>query len=197
MNKLLTPAQAFEHIKDLWPDTVRIIQWRGTNLKVKVLPSGIILNLLIDWGNTTEFPLPKKWRDATIHDIVYPFKEAIFADAESRDLNEWTPTYELMGILGSSNKSGFRWMDTDGDTWAYCKVLDDTTDDDSQPISTYPGGTVLLLMGGHWKKGCESTSCRLFLSDKQSIDWDKNNQPTRWKPLPDDWEEEEIDEYDD
>jgi hypothetical protein len=45
---------------------------------------------------------------------------------------------------------------------------------------------VLLFMGGRWLRGRRSLARPLWWStgvDSQSITWDEQNQPTRWKPL--------------
>ena len=54
------------------------------------------------------------------------------------------------------------------------------------PIETYNVPTdlhALLYMGGIWIQGVKA-STGFFYSQGKPLDWDKANQPTRWKPMP-------------
>ena len=59
--------------------------------------------------------------------------------------------------------------------------------EDGYPIETAPTGEghCLLLMGGRWVKGVRSSrNPNHWWSSGEDSQWDNENQPTRWKPLP-------------
>lgn len=69
----LTPAQAFGHIKALWPETVRIGKdlnygWRAFNLAGNPTAGGST-GIHLDWGTQIEYPPPVTYREPTLEDI--------------------------------------------------------------------------------------------------------------------------------
>jgi hypothetical protein len=120
---MITPKEAFDAIKVLWPKVVKIVKaqefgWSGIEEGTTYGPGGSS-GAPIDWAGTTEYPIPEpKWRDAKPEDVVYPGKPARFRDATD---SGWSG-----GVLaGCCDVLGYKWLrKSNGTLWKYCQVED-------------------------------------------------------------------------
>lgn len=69
----LTPAQAFGHIKALWPETARIKnkydgRWEAESSNSAYVAASSV-GVKIDWGAQTEYPPPVTYREPTLEDV--------------------------------------------------------------------------------------------------------------------------------
>lgn len=121
----LTPKEAFEAVKKLWPEATRIIQskgryWRAPGICVSIEYS-IDHAAGIDWGTTTEYPLPEpKWRDARPEDVKADRLEARFKNTQDRD---WKTCF-LAGYSNLATRG--RMFESSHGTWFdECQVRDE------------------------------------------------------------------------
>lgn len=194
MTSKLNPSQAFIHIVALWPNVNKIEKYTNNRVYLHYDMEGEQRKIqrympCIEWGSTKEYPIKEVWRDATVQDIVHPYKKAKFSDVAYGDLDSWHDNNRLNGFILGEDTGAPMWIDEEGDYWNFCKVLDDAqSSPDGQPIETFnlpPETDCLLFMGGEWLRGRKSRGPVPFLSrgHNRSMNWDRDNQPTRWKPL--------------
>lgn len=119
----LTPKEAFEAVKKLWPKVAKIVRkadtmWEGVEENGSYGPMGST-GEPVNWDNTTEYPVPApKWRDACPEDLTWPFKEARFRDNNT----EWT----LGQLAGYFPSISYPWADKSSATWRKCQVRDES-----------------------------------------------------------------------
>lgn len=120
---MLTPQQAFEHIKVLWPDTTKIEHCDGHEVKIIEDNNKFIYLLIknIEWTHPQQYPFPPeiKWRDAKPEDVCFPFKEARFRD---HNYESWVEGFKLHGWFKGLTEP---WYDKDAVAWQFCQVKDE------------------------------------------------------------------------
>lgn len=116
----ITPKQAFEAAKILWPGTSKIqkhpLGWYAMEMHADGKASAITFGsgVEIDWGSTKEYPLPLvEWRDAVIPDDWG--KEARFGD----DKTQWVAGM-ISGYSTLPDRS-FRWW-SGFSVYKFCQV---------------------------------------------------------------------------
>jgi hypothetical protein len=120
MTNKITPQQAFEAAKVLWPDTVRI-EKRGQGALIYVNDTDYVATAFpatIDWPSGVDrWPMPEpKWRNARMPEDYG--KQARFSDGHG------THDYLLSGLLPSGEH---RYVDSHGVRWRYCQVRDEVS----------------------------------------------------------------------
>lgn len=179
MKKETTPEILLNTLQLLFPNLKSITKDQWEDFRNSEFPFSEDI-IYVDWGNVFEYPT-SNWRDATIQDIQDPPLTARFKDHSPDKKSNWH--FSTLGAVEIAPGS-MKWYDIQGDYWKYCQVIDD-----GFPISTFPKNnynTVLLFMGGKWVKGSNSPNDKIFYSDSETMSWDEQNQPTKWKPLPND-----------
>lgn len=122
---MITPKEAFDAIKVLWPGTITITKSERSDL-VRVLsadeePYRKALGDWIDWGNTSAYPAPEpKWRDAKPEDLRYPFRVARFRDLSDEP---WL-THKLHGITDTKFRA-WPYLAGNGSFYSLCQVVDE------------------------------------------------------------------------
>jgi len=124
---MISPKEAFEAVKVLWPEVTAIVKPRytsaatidlqSTNPKISCLHS---LNE-VDWGALTQYPPPAlKWRPATKEDACRAIMEGGI-EARFRDITTgvWIEGY----LTGYNNVASCPWR-TRSSAWTYCEVRD-------------------------------------------------------------------------
>lgn len=78
MGKKLTPAEAFEHLKAVFPDVIEIRLREGIAIVHRENHSVGFVDepVNIDWGDATSYK-PERWRPATIEDVKRALDEPI------------------------------------------------------------------------------------------------------------------------
>jgi hypothetical protein len=106
---MITPKQAYEAAKVLWPDVERIEQ-----ASTRWILKGHTQSVQIDWGDTDQYPPPEpEWVDAVMPDDWG--KEARFGD----DKKEWLPGM-ISGYSALPDRS-FRWW-SGFSVYKFCQV---------------------------------------------------------------------------
>jgi hypothetical protein len=182
----ITPAELLHRLQQLFPNLQRVTQDEWQNFMDTEWPfnedtTGVVE---VDWGNTTEYP-EATWRNATEADIGDTPIDARFSNCEFDDEKTIHHTGKLIGYR--KTYEDIYWIDDDEDDWEYCQVR--VTPDIGNPISTFnlgPNKSCLLFMGGKWIEGIKSglSGDPEFFSEGETTVWDKANQPTHWKPMP-------------
>ncbi len=185
--KTITPQQLLSALQQLFPNLEKITRDEWQNLLDSEWPfdedsTGVIE---VDWADTTVYP-EAQWRDATEADIHEVPLEARFSNYGFDNINARPAHGKLIGFR--KTYENIYWIDDDEDDWEYCQVR--VTVDMGFPISTFnlgPNKSCLLFMGGKWIEGIKSvlSGDPEFFSEGETTVWDKANQPTHWKPLPD------------
>lgn len=115
----ITPEQAFNAAKVLWPNLAKI-QWQVSGVIVRFDDSGIVTvhGSQIDWPEgVTQWPMPEKWRDAKMPEDWG--KAARFRDTGLT----WRIGRTIAGL--AANLTG-PWIDSNGAHWMHCQVRDDS-----------------------------------------------------------------------
>jgi hypothetical protein len=120
---MITPKEAFDAIKVLWPTTTAIARSELGNVLLVISPSEPYkqsFGVSVAWGTEVMYPKPEpKWRDAKPEDVCYPFKEARFRD---RDHHGW-----VMGRLcGYATNATAKWVYDRGAAFYLCQVRDES-----------------------------------------------------------------------
>ena len=179
MQKPTSPEALFNILRLLFPTLTSVTKDQWERFCGQEFPFDDAEIIDVDWGNCHEYP-GDIYRAAELGDIINCPMPAQFCDNIDNPI--WRDG-ELTGTINTGH--GVQWFDEDQDVWSYCRVFKE----DGFPISTFPKdnyNTHLLFMGGKWIEGCKSTHDPAFYSDTETMSWDEKNQPTRWKPLPDD-----------
>jgi hypothetical protein len=174
----MLPEHLFNTLKLIHPDLKSISKTEWDNYVDSESPFNTGTTVVIEWGDTDEYPVQNNWRTATINDIQDPPLKARFRK------NAKHPQHEgyLTGLIRTVNS--LTWLDEDEDEYAFCEVIANDDLVGAKPISTYPNSpnTHWLYMGGKWITGLRSRDGELFYSDGETCIWDESNQPTHWKP---------------
>jgi hypothetical protein len=107
----ITPKQAYEAAKVLWPDATKV-QKRSdmTSMFCQNGRVSLIIDAKIDWGDTDQYPPPEpEWVDAVFPDDV---------GKQGRVSNNREAWYE--GMIRGRNEGGY-WM-VRNTTWKLCQV---------------------------------------------------------------------------
>ena len=175
MHKQISPEALFNTLKLLFPTLTSVTKDQWEDFCNSEFPfSEEIID--VDWGDDYEYP-SDLYRAAEFGDILNCPIPAQFCD------NIDNPIWRDGQLTGAINTGEVHWFDEDQYTWSYCRVLVEN----GFPISTFPKrnyDTHLLFMGGKWIEGSKSRHDPVFYSDGETMSWDEENQPTRWKPLP-------------
>jgi len=104
----ITPKQAYEAAKVLWPSIVTIKKWKDVGWTSDA--PARVWDQVIDWGDTDQYPLPEpEWVDAVFPDDVG--KQGRFSDNQK----SWHED-KLLGRFENG-----RWLNSMGG-WRYCQV---------------------------------------------------------------------------
>lgn len=112
----ITPQQAFEAAKILWPDATHIGKCKIDEWYIP----GLSERVKVEWpSNINRWPLPEpKWRDATIQDFVDGC-DARFSTSAS------DPRHFVTGVIAGHSRETGRWQRADfGDWYPFCQVLE-------------------------------------------------------------------------
>jgi hypothetical protein len=191
----LTPQQAWEHVRALWPSATHIRQVNGGQCEIEGKGGyQTFTDKVIDWCDLTQWPPPEpaeQWEDAE-------FPRDCGKNCRYL-LSTLSDEYESGKIVGKDG-SDPAWvvLDLEQDLlWAFkCQVRvepkEATGKDCLQveegwlPMDSAPkdGKLILLRMGGKRVEGYWSM-CGMWVSRGigKTISWDKANQPTAWRPL--------------
>jgi hypothetical protein len=106
---MITPKQAYEAAKVLWPGIVTIKKWKDVGWTSDA--PARVWDQVIDWGDTDQYPLPEpEWVDAVFPQDVG--KEGRFG---TYGKNGWAHGI-IRGQLGNG-----KWIGADYE-WRFCQV---------------------------------------------------------------------------
>jgi hypothetical protein len=183
--KTITPQQLLSALQQLFPNLQSVTrdEWQEFIEREQPFNHANLHNVVVNWEDTTEYP-EATWRDATESDIGDTPIDARFSNY---DFTSKTVAHHGKLIGFTKTYDGIQWLDDDEDRWEFCQVK--VTPDMGNPISTFnlgPNKQCLLFMGGKWIEGIKSgvKGDPEFFSEGETTTWDKANQPTHWKPLP-------------
>jgi len=113
----LTPQEAFEHVKALWPDTVSIrLHNHGNTLLIDNQSLLMHLELKFDWPpGITEWPPQPKWEEPVLPDDWGKLCEL------SHDSITWQ-TEKLAGFTKLNDRDERLWRNTEGRWFKYCRI---------------------------------------------------------------------------
>lgn len=113
----ITPQQAFEAAKVLWPDATHIGKCKIDEWYIP----GLSERVKVEWPvNIDRWPLPESiWRDATIQDFVDE-REARFSTFEQ------DPRQFAAGVIAGFSRETGKWQrGSSGDWYPICQVRED------------------------------------------------------------------------
>lgn len=194
MSEKITPEQAWQHVKALWPDAIGLSRDEfGASLLFRNRSNG--LSVSIDWpeGMDRYPPAEPTYREPTQADV------GKMVEVRDHHSQRWQ-THELLAILPTVYQ--YRYIvdttrDTAEATFDYFTeariAVDDQSVDankmdlphpDARPIRTAPKDQESwLLMGGEWRKGVWSVNNWVSTDAVRGYTWDLQNQPTHWRPI--------------
>lgn len=207
----MTPEQAWEHVRALWPDAAFIVKnglHPGTiyQCQESFCEQHADFTARIEWpeGVVRWPPREPQYREPTPADVGKMVQVRDYADHNWREC-------ELLAVLPSKYKNRFlvdfahAWTSfrftriaidepqpcpIDAANTARLAQLKEPTHPDAQPIATAPQDRIVWLwMGGRWMTGRYGVgSCRWITTLQPDgmytgFDWDSENQPTHWREI--------------
>jgi len=181
----MTPAEAWEHAKALWPSVTTIYKFDGTT-RIRELGGNEKSPVFsVDWPEgMTEYPSPQKLYRPAIVPTVGKFddygKEAEFSD--DLDFASYD-TGLINGCFLPPLTSRIFWVRNNiVSMYMFCRI---PLGPEWRSMDTAPkdGTEVVLLMGGKKLRGEFSGKTMWYSNSSMNVNWDEANQPVAWKPI--------------